>query len=128
MPKVLTENGRCTCPHQGAVSLSAGQNRLLIDGGKALVQGDTLGAGIPAVPPPGPGRCTVLTDPNTGAVSCTATISELPGAATRLTVDGVPVLLETVTGQTNGTGTPPSPPPSQSWSTDDPGQSRMESE
>ncbi len=94
MPKVLTESSTLKCTSQGTVNLTAGQSKLKVDGSKVLVQGDLVGASISG--------CTIVTDPNTGKKQCMTVVTVLSGTATRLKVDGKPVLLETAAGPTDG--------------------------
>lgn len=94
MPKVLTESSTVKCSSQGTVQLTAGQSKLTVGGAKVLVQGDLAGATISG--------CTIVTDPNTGKKQCTAVIAPANGAATKLKVDGKPVLLDTAQGPADG--------------------------
>ena len=97
MPFVLTESSKLVCQHQGAVTLTAGQSKLTVNGARVLVDGDLNNAAIslcqtvPAPPPAGP-----------TSVKCTLVISAIGGVASKLKVQGKGVLLENIQGFTNG--------------------------
>ncbi|MFE5720440.1 hypothetical protein [Streptomyces erythrochromogenes] len=93
MPTVLNARASIGCGHGGTVQLSAGQSTFTAGGAAVLVAGDLDGgpvSGCLTVPTPG------------GTVKCTAVVSVAGGTAATLTVGGRPVLLDTVSGQTNG--------------------------
>lgn len=113
MPSVLTENSTVTCAHQGTVQLRAGQSKLSVDGSKVLVDGDLTDCAISG--------CITVTDPNTSSKTCTSTTAAVGGVASKLKVNGKGVLLEDISGQTDGTvsGT------LQTWSVQDAGQTKL---
>jgi hypothetical protein len=90
MPTVLNAGASLMCIHGGKVQLSPSQHLLVAGGQPVLVQGDLEGKPISNCPIAGP-----------GIVPCATIVSMLVGAATKLTVGGKPVLLETATGITS---------------------------
>lgn len=92
MAKIITVGSTITCPHQGTVTFTAGQQKLKIDGNAALVSTDVLSGVISG--------CTV--SPSSSTQPCTKVLSLISGSATKLTVDQIPVLLDTATGLTDG--------------------------
>lgn len=111
--KVLTQDSTVKCDHQGSVSLAAGQSKFKIGGKNVLIQGDMPGKGVSG--------CTTVTDGNTSTLQCASVLSGVGGVSSKITVNGVGVLIEGHGGQTNGTvgGTP------QSWSVQNPNQSKV---
>jgi hypothetical protein len=93
MPFALTENSSVVCAHQGTVGLSASQSKLKVSGAKVLVDGDLKSAPV--------NGCTTVPDTNTK--TCLTIASVVAGVASKLTVQGKGVLLETIQGQTDGT-------------------------
>jgi hypothetical protein len=95
MSLVLTENSTLICTHAGTVKLIATQSKLIVNGGKVLVDGDLSGALISG--------CLTVPDPNTSTVKCLSITSAEGGIAEKLKVNGKGVLLEEVHGKTSGT-------------------------
>lgn len=93
--KVLTEDSTLKCSHTGDASVTPSTTKLVVNGSKVWVKQDVEGA-------TGFSGCT-NTPPPAGRVACTA-VDPSPavgGAATKLTVQGKAVMLDTVTGKTN---------------------------
>lgn len=111
MPAVLTIASKLTCAHQGLVQIPPVEHALTVDGQSVLLQSDLLNAMIVG--------CTNVS-PST--VPCTSIMSVVSGAATKLTVDGQPALLETAQGLTNGL---PAPAP---WQVQSAGQTKLTAE
>jgi hypothetical protein len=113
MPLVITEKASIACANHGSIKPSASQGKLKVDGASVLVLGD-----LKAKPISG---CTIVTDAQTAMLQCQLTVAEQGGVAAKLTVGGKGVLLQTVSGPTNGTlsGT------LQKWSVSDAGQSKL---
>ncbi len=118
MAEVLTEKSKIECAHKGSIQLTgaATTSTLTVAGAKVLVQGDLNGKPISG--------CTTTPDPNTSTLQCLSVTGALafPGTtALKLKVGGKPVLLKPLMGFTNGTvgGTP------QTWSVQDPGQTKL---
>jgi hypothetical protein len=98
MAGVLTESSKVVCAHGGAVSTS-GSARILIDGGKVLKKGGVVGKSVSAA------CSTVPASDSSGptAVKCTTVASLSAGDATKLFIDGEPVLLDSpLVGTTDG--------------------------
>jgi hypothetical protein len=114
MPKVLTAESNVTCGHQGQVQISSSA-KLKVNNKSVLLESSIAGMSIQncATPP--------TTDPNTtkylsfpcASVSATARTSPTPplppfgspitdGRSKKLMAGGIPVMLETVAGQSGG--------------------------
>jgi hypothetical protein len=101
MGNVLTEDTVLTCaakptgpsPHGGTLT-ATGVDRLRVDGKKVLT-----GKAVTT------GSITVCgnTNTNAGQVQCTKVTTASPGTATKLKVDGEPVVTDSLGGTTNGT-------------------------
>jgi hypothetical protein len=119
MANVLTVGSNVQCSHGGAVTLKAGQTKLKVDGKAVLRPMDLVGASIVgcAVPvatsPPAPSP----TSP------CMTVLSVTAGSSTNLRIAGVPVLLDTARGLTDGV--PPPSGPFNTWSVHSAGQSKL---
>lgn len=98
MPKVLTENSDINCANQGSISPS-GESKLVVSGGKVLVQGSVAGQSISG--------CATVANTNTGAKPCTTVSSVLNPPARKLTIGGTAALLSTLIGIADGTDAPP---------------------
>jgi hypothetical protein len=83
--------------HGGTVGVSS-TAKLAVNGAPVLLAASVAGKTVAG--------CPVTDDPNTSTKHCTSVASVLSGPATRLTVGGKPVVLDTLTGTTDGT-----PPP-----------------
>src|SRR3954453_14294448 len=93
MPPIVTTNATILCAHGGQVMLVPKQTQVQIQGGAVLCEGDLAGAPIVGCAQP----------PSPGTKPCTTVISTLPGSAsTRVTAAGLPVLLATLSGVTDG--------------------------
>ncbi|MEV5508653.1 hypothetical protein [Streptomyces orinoci] len=91
--QVLTASADIRCPHQGKVQLAASQQKLRIAGQYALVLTDLTGKQVAGGPAQG---CAVQdVSPNK---KCTATVSAVTGAATKLRIGGQPALLGNASG------------------------------
>lgn len=115
MPTVLTAASQVTCTHGGTI-VTTGVPKLKIDGSLVVLEAGVVGKpvspGAPLPPPPPPATpCSIPTDPNTGTKSCTSVVSVSTGKSAKLTVNGQPVLLESLGGATDGTGPSPAVPP-----------------
>jgi hypothetical protein len=99
MAKVLTTGSTVTCTHGGKVATGS-TAKLKVNGLPVL-----LAAGVSerAVT-----TCPVVDDPNTSTTKCRKVATILKAPAAKLKVGGQAVILDTLTGMTNGT--PPPPP------------------
>jgi hypothetical protein len=93
MPPVLTSNAVITCTHGGQVTLLPRQEKVSIDGGFVLCEGDLVLAPIAGCAQVGP-----------GLVPCTLIVSTLPGSTSlKVMVGGRPVHVQVpIIGITNG--------------------------
>ena len=112
MANLITEQSSVVCSHQGKVVLKGSQNKLKIDGARVLLMADMTGAAIVG--------CT-QTNAAAGQKPCLTVVSVLSGMATKCSVDGQPVLLESAQGVTDGV-------PPGSWSAQSAGQTKLQSE
>ncbi len=89
----LTELGLSTCDHaSGIVTLLSSQHLVKIHGGFILVGSDTVSKGIAGCSNAGP---TIK--------PCTSTLNIESGKSSFVTINGRPILLDTVVGGTDGT-------------------------
>jgi hypothetical protein len=93
MATVLTAQAVIGCGHGGTVTIVASQATLSAGGAAVLVAGDLTGAVIT--------KCqTVVTAP--AIKKCTSVLAVTGGSAARLSAGDKPVLLDSVTGTTDG--------------------------
>ena len=93
MGLVVTSNARIICAHGGQVTLVPRQTTVTIGGGAVMREGDLLGAPIVGCTQP----------PTTSSKPCTAVVSTLPGGSSpTVSVGGLPVHLDTLSGVTDG--------------------------
>jgi hypothetical protein len=93
MPPVVTTSATIMCVHGGQVTLIPKQTQVTISGSPVLREGDLSGAPIIGCAQP----------PSPGTKPCTMVVSTLPGSASmRVTAAGLPVLLATLSGITDG--------------------------
>jgi hypothetical protein len=111
MALVLTENSQIVCPHQGQVSTSSGE-KLMVSGAKVLVLSGVQGASVSG--------CGNPTD-NKGDKTC-LTVTMASGTAGKLTSGGNAVVLDSLTGNTDGA---PPPPPGPSISVSSVGHNKL---
>jgi hypothetical protein len=110
MEKVLTTDATVTCLHDGDVSLSSSQSVLTVAGNPVLV--NQLTGSIT--------NCTQQPPPATNK-PCTLASPQTTGISSVLTVNGLPVLLESAAGLTDGS-------PTNSWSVQDAKQNVLQSD
>ena len=93
MPPIVTTNATIMCAHGGQVTLLPRQVQVQSQGGAVLREGDLAGAPIVG--------CTQPPSPSTKP--CTVVVSTLPGSsAPTVSAGGLPVLLATLSGITDG--------------------------
>jgi len=97
--RVLTDVSSVDCGHGGRVS-SVGESKLKVDGALVLLEAGIRSRSV--------GACPVVDDSNTSTVKCRIVTSVTAGRATKLRVNGRPVMLGTLAGGTDGkaAGTP----------------------
>jgi hypothetical protein len=104
-PNVLTIDSTITCPHGGPGTLTfpGVNNKLKVQGKSVLLTTDltdpakTMVSGCIPPPPPPPSK------------KCSLVKSITSGEASKLKVGGIPVLLDTLIGLTDGLPVPPDP-------------------
>ena len=97
MASVLTEGSRVTCGHQPGRVTAAGPARLQVDGQPVLTRSGVAGHSVS-------GCGTVASSDVSGPVNtpCTTVTTIGVGEATKLFVEGAAVLLDTLSGGTDG--------------------------
>jgi hypothetical protein len=97
--RVVTTASRVDCGHGGRVS-TAGETKLTVEGAPVLLEAGIQSRSV--------GTCPVVDDSNTSTVKCRAVTAVTGGRATKLRVNGRAVMLDTLTGGTDGkaAGTP----------------------
>lgn len=101
---VLTADSIIHCPHSpGKLALTGITHKLTVQGKPVLVKADILATSVQGCPNP--------TSSPPPSHTCTKINSVSSGEATKLKVGGVPVMLDTLAGLTDGFPPPPPPPP-----------------
>lgn len=104
MAKVLTQGSKVKCgtaaPHVGTLSVP-GAGLLTVDGVEVLTKA------LVESPVP-PERISGCTNQTSNTTKCTAVVSVSEGVATRLFVEGEPVVLDSLVATTNSTPSPSS--------------------
>lgn len=105
MPGVITVGSNVTCGHAGTVA-TTGQAKLTINGNQVLLKDGILGKDVSSC-------ATVAAADVSGptAKPCLKVSAVNSGEATKLTIDGRPVMLETLAGTTDGMVTKVTPQP-----------------
>jgi len=112
MTFVVTEASDVECAHHGAAALTAVQPKLTVSGKGVLVKTDLLLALLSGC---------IQTNTNAGEVPCSKVDSLTSGEATKLTVRGSAVLLDSFAATTIGK-------PQNSLTCKDPKQARLRAE
>ena|SRR5918993_5180395 len=118
MANVVVLGGIIKCSHGGKAILTSGDSRLDVASKNVVLQGQEAGVSFAAGTP----MCPVQT-PSGVPSPCTATIAATSGVSTKITVGGFGALLDTAQG--NATN---AQDPSATWSIDDAGQDKLESD
>jgi hypothetical protein len=94
VPFIVTSSATIICIHAGQVQLIPRQTTVLISGSPVLCEGDLSGAPIAGCAQP----------PSISSKPCTTVVSTIPGISSnpRVTVGGKPVLIQTLSGITDG--------------------------
>ncbi|HZD96152.1 MAG TPA: hypothetical protein VE133_17965 [Candidatus Sulfotelmatobacter sp.] len=96
MPGVLTTGSNVTCGHAGTVSTS-GSDKLKVSGNPALLKTGIASKSISSCATP---AASDVSGPT--AIPCSTVSSVATGEATKLKISGAAVMLDTLTGQTDG--------------------------
>jgi len=94
MAGVLTTASVVTCGHSGTVSTSSSA-KLKVSGNPVVLKVGVQGKSVSG--------CLTVTDPNTGALQCSLVATVSSGEAVKLKAGGQGVILDTLSGGTNGT-------------------------
>lgn len=94
MSKVLTTDSSVKCSHTGGVQLGPGTPKLKVQGKSVLMKLDIEGRSVDAT-------CTNKPPPD--KTPCTLVVTVKSGLATKLSVQGESLLLDTTNGETNST-------------------------
>jgi hypothetical protein len=119
MSRVLVNGGTLQCSHGGVIAVAAGDPRLTVQGGGAVLLGMEAGISFASGSPP----CANQTKTAPPGPAPCVTQAAAAGQATKLSVGGKPVLLDTATGTTVPAATPADP---GTWKVADPGQTKLE--
>lgn len=96
MPNVLTTQSTVACGHGGTAAVVSSA-KLAVNGMPVLLEAGVAGATIGAC-----GTTPAADASGPTAAPCSAVSTVDSGRAAKLTVDGAPVLLDSLTGSTNG--------------------------
>jgi|ERR1043165_6829455 hypothetical protein len=97
MPGVLTTGSNVTCGHSPGKVTTTGSPKLTVSGQPALLKTGIMGKPVGGCSTPPASDASGPT-----AIPCTSVIAVTAGDATKLTIGGMPVMLDTLAGQTNG--------------------------
>lgn len=96
MTGVLTTGSNVVCGHGGTVSTS-GAAKLKVSGNPVLLKAGIAGKSVSGCGTP---PASDVSGPT--AIPCSSVTSVATGEATKLTMGGTPVMLDTLSGQTDG--------------------------
>jgi hypothetical protein len=111
MPAVLTTASQLRCMHGAQLTVPPSQASLKVDGSPVLLVTDLMAATVTGCP---------NNDPSKGLTPCLKVTAVTMGGATRLTMRGTPVALDTACGTTNAT-----PPAPVMWRVNSAGQTKL---
>lgn len=98
MNYLLTDNGVLRCSHRGPlggrVNVHVTQSFVRIGGGHIHVKNNTVNCSIDSM------SCAIIPDPTKGLFACKKTVSAVGGYSTFVTIEGKPVCLDSITGNT----------------------------
>jgi hypothetical protein len=100
MSYVLIVNSQVVCPHAPGKAAVSSSTKLTVDGVKVLVLAGVQGVNI--------GGCSQPTDTSKSTQTCLH-VTTATGTANKLTAGGQPVVLDTLSGFTDGSPPPPTP-------------------
>jgi hypothetical protein len=113
MPLVLTTGSTLICNHKGSIDLPKVTRSLTVGGKPVLIKGDLNKATITT-------GCITVDDTSKGTQKCRNVKSALGGTAGTLAIGGKPVLLDTISGTTDGL-----PVLTAKWSVQDAGHAAL---
>ena len=96
MPGVLTTASNVTCGHSPGKVTTTGSPKLKVSGQPVLLKTGIMGKPV--------GSCStpVVSAPSPVSKPCTSVLAVLSGEALKLTVGSLPVMLDTLSGSTDG--------------------------
>lgn len=95
MASVLIQNSSVTCGHQGTVETSSSA-KLKVNGQPVLLKNSINQKSVTT------GSCSTVPDESKGITKCETVVSVTAGEATKLKVGGQGVMLDTLSGTTDG--------------------------
>jgi hypothetical protein len=122
MSLVMVKGATLKCSHGGQIQVSAGDPRLNVNGNGAVTSGMESGLSFAAGTPPCNNVTTTPTPPGPAPAPC-VTLPATAGRARKLSVGGLPVLLDSATGPTVPAALPAN---AGTWSVASPGQAKLE--
>ena len=97
MPGVLTEGSNVTCGHSPGKVSTTGSPKLKVSGQAVLLKDGIMGKSVSGCGTP---PASDVSGPT--AIPCLTVTTVTTGEATKLTIGGAPVMLDTLAGQTDG--------------------------
>ena len=119
MSRVVVTGGTLKCSHGGVITVATGDPRLTVQGAGALLLGMEDKLSFASGSPP----CANQTKTVPPAPAPCVTQAAAAGQATKLSVGGKPVLLDTANGTTVPAALPADP---GAWKVAEPGQTKLE--
>ena len=116
MAQILVAGARLKCKHSGILVLGGGHDKLSVSGNGAIAAGDELGLSF-ALGAPGVTTPCSSANPSGTPTPCLISAPATSGLSSLVSVDGLPVLLDSAGGQAANATDGPSP-----WSVADAGQ------
>ncbi|SRR5581483_6731004 len=105
---VLTTTSIIHCPHHGKLLFTGVSHKLKVQGNPVLLKSDIGNATVSTL---APDNCIQQDSTNPPQKKCTKVYSVTGGESSKLTVGKVPVMLQGMTGYTDGFPPPQPPPP-----------------
>ena len=120
MSLVLTKDAVLGCSHQGQIPIGNGDSRLTINGVPVAIKGQESNVDFTTAQPP----CQNTAASSPFPLDPCITQPDTSGLAAKLSVGGIPVLLDSAAGTTLPKA-PPAKIPSGTWSVADAGQTKL---
>lgn len=98
MNYLLTDNGVLRCSHRGPlggrVNVHVTQHFVRINGGCLHVKNNTVNCSMDSL------SCAIIQDPSKGLFPCKKTVSAVSGYSRFVSIEGKPICLDSITGNT----------------------------
>jgi len=120
MGLVLTKNAMLGCSDNGRIPIDKGDSRLTVNGMPVATKGQESNVDFTSALPP----CTNVTTSSPPSPAPCITQPDISGLAAKLSVGGIPVLLDSAAGTTLPKVTP-AKNPTGTWSVADSGQTKL---